>query len=154
MSFEVRNYPKDSWDSILFGQLSDGKTAPLMMRDNGDGTYSIYTTATMIGSREIQVETGEWAGDGEYVTDVGVSFRLCNITISYSSPVTGDVEIWLDSAKGSNYDVPIDTFENSNDISNAQDFGDGWVFELGDEIKLAGDIGAATAYCRVVIELL
>lgn len=106
-------------------------------------------------SSDINKKVGSWTGDSSLSMDeTNRDFRLLNITLHFSSAVTNDATISLDSKEGMNYDTSLVTFDNSSGIShNYASFGHGAKFEAGDVIRVSCDVGADTAYCIIRYEL-
>ncbi len=105
------------------------------------------------------VTTGTWTGDGSLTTVLGVGFRLCHVTASYTDgagtpvSITNNCTVVVDAKDGINYDAILSTADNSAGVTdNYFEYGDGAVFENGDQITAACNVGDDNAYVRIVTE--
>lgn len=106
-------------------------------------------------SSRVNRKTGSWTGDSSLSMDVtDYDFRLLNVAIHFSAPVTNDATVTIDSTDGVNYDTTLVTFRNTSGAShNLGSFGVGDEYEAGTIIKVSCDAGAATAYCTIRFKL-
>jgi hypothetical protein len=103
--------------------------------------------------RTFFVTSGTFTGNSSVTTALDVGFRLCHVTVSYDASITNNCTVTLDANDGATYDTVLTTADNSaGATANYITFADGAVFENGDQIVVAVNVGADNAYVRIVTE--
>lgn len=104
--------------------------------------------------RTITVTSGTWTGDNSLSTANGEPFRLCTVLVHYDAGISNDATVSLDSKLGPNYDTVLLVADNSGGgvTDNTFEFGDEYVFEAGNEIIIAANVGTDNAYAQITTE--
>jgi len=84
------------------------------------------------------VTKGTFTGDSSVTTTLTTGFRLCHVTAHYDTSITNNCTVSLDANEGTNYDTVLTTAINSGGATdNYFEYGDGAIFESGDNIVVA-----------------
>jgi len=130
------------------------------MSQTGNGTVDIYTERVTLAqdspgvNLQITVTNGTWTGDNDLTTSMSADFKLDLITVHFDATISNNCIVTLDANDGASYDTVLKIAENVDETHNVFEFGDAYIFESGDEITVACNVGADNAYCRIVTEAI
>lgn len=130
---------------LPYGEQSSGSCLPVVL----PSTQIVKAQESLTPT----VTSGSWTGDSSLTTALATAFRLLNITVHFSTAVdlsSNNLSASLDANDGANYDTILSSSDNSALEDWFAEFGEGAIFQSGDQIKIAASIGAAVAYARIV----